>query len=103
MQNNAFLKTPAVISSIVLLLSFFDWNYGYYTFLRLAVTGTAVYYSYYLYTYLKEQNLWFWTLIGIALLFNPLIPIYLHDKSLWLIIDILVAGFFIALLLKHKQ
>jgi len=101
--KHSFLKTPAVISAIMLLLAFLDWNYGYYSFLRLVVTGTAIYYVYYLYTEFKEQNSWSWILIGIALLFNPIIPVYLQDKSLWLIIDIFVASFFIAFLLKYKK
>ncbi len=102
-MNHSFLKMPAVLASVMLLLVFLDWNYGYYTFLRLIITGTAIYYGYYLYTELKEQNFWFWVLVGIALLFNPVVPVYLHDKSLWLIIDILVASFFMAFLLKYKK
>jgi hypothetical protein len=97
------LKSPAVISSVMLLLAFLDWNYGYYTFLRLIVTGTAVYYAYYLYTTIKEQTFWFWTLVGIAILFNPIIPVYLYDKSLWTIIDIIVASFFVVFILKYKK
>lgn len=99
-----FSKKPAVIVSILLLLTFFSLPYGYYTFLRIAVTGAAIYYGYYLY----EQNLTekmsfrFWGLIFIAILFNPLFPIYLN-KATWGILDISTAVFFMGMVLKGEN
>lgn len=94
-----FNKLPAIFTSILLLLTFFNWPYAFYIFLRIAVTGVAVYYAYYLFT-LKKQDFWFWTLALIAILFNPFIPIYLNDKSIWGIIDIITAIFFVILINK---
>ena len=98
-----FTKTPAVIAVIMLLLTFFDWPYGYYNFLRIVVTGIAIYYAYYLYEIIKEQDFWFWSLVIIIILFNPIFPIYLGDKSVWGVIDTIVAIFFISLIIKFKK
>lgn len=97
------VKIPAIISLIMLLLTFFDWPYGYYTLLRIVVTGIAIYYAYYLYEIVKERNFWFWSLVVIAILFNPIIPIYLYDKTIWGFIDVIVAIFFISLIVKFKK
>lgn len=94
-----FNKWPAVIACILLLLTFLSWPYAFYTFLRIVVAGVAVYYAYYLFI-LKKQDFWFWTLVLIAILFNPFVPIYLNDKSIWGIIDIITAIFFVILINK---
>lgn len=86
-----FTKMPAIIASVMLLLTFLDWPSGYYTLLRIAITGVSVYYAYYIYSVLKKQDLWFWIMVIIAVLFNPIFPIYLYDKSIWWIIDIIIA------------
>lgn len=101
-----FTVIPAVIASIFLLLSFFDWPYGYYSLLRIVVTGAAVYYAYYLYKTVKKLNFWFWSLVVITILFNPVFPIYLKDKMVWGVIDVITAAIFIGLIVrlrKHKQ
>lgn len=46
---------PGIIAIVLLFLSFLDWPYGYYTFLRFVITGVAVYYIYCL--YIKEKLL----------------------------------------------
>lgn len=99
-----FSKTPAIIVSILLLLTFFSWPYGYYTFLRIAVTGVAVYYGYYIYEHnlIEKLNFWFWGLIIVIILFNPIFPIYL-DKTTWGIIDIATVVFFMSLVFKSRN
>ncbi|MEA2113412.1 MAG: DUF6804 family protein, partial [Patescibacteria group bacterium] len=92
-KNIKFTKNPAIVATIMSLLTFFSWPYGYYTFLRLVITGVAVYYAYYLYEMIKKQDFWFWSLVIIAVLFNPIIPIYLGDKSIWGVIDAVTAVF----------
>lgn len=94
---------PGIIAIILLLLSFLDWPYGYYTFLRFVITGIAVYYIYCLYIKEKWQTFWFWILIVIGILFNPFVPIILGDKSIWGIIDVVVALFFVVLIIKFKR
>jgi len=97
-------KIPAIIASIVLLLSFIDWpSYSYYTFMKIIVTGMAIYYAYYLYNVLKRKDFWFLILVVIAIIFNPIVPIYLYDKSIWMVIDIVVIGFLVGLISKFRK
>lgn len=97
-----FVKWPAILAFILLLLTYFHWPYGYYTFIKFIITGTAIYYAYYLYYKVQKLSFWFWMLVIIAILFNPIIPIYLYDKTIWWFIDGLVLMFFITLIIKFK-
>ena len=97
-----FYKWPAIISIIFLLLSFASWPYGYYTFMKFIVAGSAVYYAYYLYQ-IKKQNFWFWGLVVIIILFNPIIPIHLGVKAMWGFIDVAVIGFLIGIIIKFRK
>ena len=71
------------------------WPYGYYTLLRLVVSGVAVYAAY------VGYNLDLRTIpviLGlIALLFNPVIPIHL-TKEIWTVINIIVAIVFLIIM-----
>jgi len=96
-----FTRWPAILASIFLLLSFLNWPYAYYQFLRIAITGVAIYYAYYLYAN-KRQNFWFWAFVAVAILFNPIVPIYLKGKSTWIITDVFVAIFFIISIIRKK-
>ncbi len=98
-----FTNKPAIIAAVMLLLTFFSWPYGYYNFLRIIITGVAIYYAYYLYKIIKEQDFWFWSLVVIVILFNPIFPIYLGNKSVWGVIDTIVAIFFISLIIKFRE
>jgi len=102
-KDTKFIKSPAIISSVMLLLTFFDWPYGYYNLLRIVIAGIAIYYAYYLYEIIKERRFWFCSLVTIAILFNPIIPIYLYDKTIWGVIDTIIAIFFIGLIIKFKK
>lgn len=82
---------PAVGAAILLLLNFFSWPYTYYTILRIVVTGVAVYYAYISYKSTTTRDVWFWILVVIAVVFNPLVPIYLNNKSVWSVIDVITA------------
>jgi arginine exporter protein ArgO len=71
--------------------------------LRWVVTGVAIYYAYFLYTVYTEKVAWFWGLVIVAILFNPIAPIYLYNKGLWNIIDVVVAVFLISLIFNIKK
>ena len=83
------ISIPSLASSIMLFICLIDGlSYGYFTLLRLIVCGTSIYNS--LKIYQKQNTPLFWTFIFIAILFNPLIPVYL-DREIWLIIDVICA------------
>lgn len=103
-SNIKFSKIPAIIAIIALLLTFIDWHsYGYYTLMKFIVSSTLAYYAYYIYTVLKKTDYWFWITVGIAILFNPIVPVYLKDKSTWMVIDVFVIGFLVFFIIFNKK
>lgn len=102
--TKALNKIPAIVTIVVLMLSFINWSfYSFYTLLKIIVTGAAIYYAYYLYSALNQKDFWFWSFIVIAILFNPIIPIYLYDKSIWMVIDVIVIGFLVGLITRFRK
>jgi hypothetical protein len=86
------MKALLIICSGLLLLSLADLPIGYYTFLRIIVSIGAI--AVLISEYQNGLNFWILSFGIIAILFNPIIPIYLYDKSIWMPIDILVAIIF---------
>jgi hypothetical protein len=66
--------------------------YGYYSILRLVVCGCSIFFAMRLIE-THQQHL-AWVFGGIAVLYNPLIPVHLYDKNLWVIVNIATGGFF---------
>lgn len=84
-----------IIPAALLLIGIADMPIGYYTFLRIVVclsSGVIAYGSY----SIEEKISFRAALFGlIALLFNPIFPVYLQDKELWTTIDIISAISFV--------
>jgi len=98
-----FYIWPGIIAIVLLLLTFFPWPYSYFTLLRWIVTAIAVYYAYFLYEKHKKTDFWFWVFVGIAILFNPIVPVYLYSKAMWGVIDVIVAVCFGVFIIKNKK
>lgn len=81
-----------VIASILLLWAIIDNPYAYYQFLRFAVTGIAIYIA--ILAYNTKNVLWTWIMVGIAVLFNPIIPFYI-EKEAWAFFDFIGAIIFL--------
>jgi hypothetical protein len=105
MQDNKIniLKWPAIVGIGSLAITIFPVAYGVYSLNRIIITTIAVYYIYWIDQNIKKQDFWFWTLVFIAILFNPIIPIHLGIKAVWNLIDVAVIVFFIALINKFKK
>jgi membrane-bound ClpP family serine protease len=87
------MKAVSLICAGLLILALFNLPIGYYTFLRLAVTIGAV--AIVFREFQRGFNAWV-ILFGLtAILFNPILPIYLNNKSAWMPIDIIVAILFL--------
>jgi len=84
-------KTISYIIAALLLLAIFPFPYGYYTFLRLTVFSGGIFFAHQ--SYRLEQFGWAIGMVIVAVLFNPLIPIYLSRET-WLPIDLICAGIF---------
>ena len=84
---------PAVAAAVLLLVALGHHPYGFYTFLRWAVTVAAIVVAS---TAWKSAFPWAaWPFVGIAILFNPIAPIYMTRHS-WRPIDIICAIAFTA-------
>lgn len=97
------MKTLLLICAALLFVGIANLPIGYYTFLRIIVSISAVYVV--ASEYQNEITSWIIAFGIIAIIFNPIIPIYLHDKSLWKIIDFAAGILFVvkALSLKPKE
>ena len=100
MSKSISIKPPAVASIIMLLLAIFPLPYGYYALLRLVVCFTGIFLAWH--SYRMQKIPWVWAMGLIALLFNPVIPVYL-GRGLWLIVDIVVAVVLGIFLFKFKK
>ncbi|WP_425422893.1 DUF6804 family protein [Phaeodactylibacter xiamenensis] len=81
-----------LICTGLLLLALVDLPIGYYTLLRIVVTIGAV--AIVVTEFENGINFWVIAFGLIAVLFNPLIPVYLGDKSAWMPIDLITAILF---------
>lgn len=72
---------------LMLSLSFLHLPYGYYTLLKITVTGCAGYLAFLEYKRKEDLSLFLVLLISLAVLFNPVIPVY-FSKNLWAGLDI---------------
>jgi hypothetical protein len=88
-----------VIAMILLAIPSGIWPYGYYIFLRWVVTGVTLFVLWAAYE--LEKKTWLWIMGVIAILFNPIAPIYL-DKRTWVVIDFIAAIIFIVSIFKIK-
>jgi hypothetical protein len=80
-------KVAAIVSIVLLVLALISrWPYGFYTFLRIVVCGTAIWLGVEAYQLRKVPLAWM--LGGLAVLFNPLIPIYIR-RAQWRWFDFL--------------
>lgn len=94
------MKYIKLILSILFLLCLAPMPYGFYSMIRfVAMIAFAIYaYAY----YEKKNNRLAITFLSLAILFQPLLPIYL-GRTLWNIVDVAVAVFLIILYIKENQ
>jgi len=81
-----------IISAIVLFIAVFNLPYVYYQLLRWVVMIIAGYLSSEYFK--KENNVWGWFFVSIAILFNPIFPFY-FSKNIWIVLNIISAAVFI--------
>lgn len=86
------MKNICIICGILLLIAIPNWlPYGFYIFLRCVISISSIFLA--VEFNKKQNNGWLYTFGLIAILFNPIIPIYL-DKSIWVLIDLVVVVLF---------
>lgn len=93
------MKQIYLILAAMLLLCLAPMPYGYFQLVRFVamVVFAAMAYRY----FQQEKTVTAWTFGALALLFQPFIKIAL-GRTLWNIVDVVVAVGLIALAFKHK-
>lgn len=94
-----YKNIASVISIVMLLVAIADLPYGYYTLLRWLVTAGAIFLVWT--AYKSKRTFWLFLMGIVAILFNPIAPIYL-DKETWVMIDFIVAIIFLISIFKIK-
>ena len=80
---------PQVIVAFLLFIALIPGlPYGYFTLLRIICTGCFAYLTYKCID--EEIKVWGWIFAFMAILFNPIIPIYL-SRGTWGVIDSITA------------
>lgn len=80
-----------LIPIALLLVGLADLPTGYYTLVRIAVCAISALSCYW--SYKSDNKVGIATVIFglLAILFNPIIPVYLQDKGVWAVIDVAAA------------
>jgi hypothetical protein len=87
-DRNIFWITPIVIMVIGLL----PMPYGFYSLSRIVVCACSVYFAFQLFK--KEDMTFVWVFGFLAVLYNPIIPVHLYDKEIWIVINIVTGIIF---------
>lgn len=85
----------------IFIISFNWFAYWLLYFLRIIVTIGAI--AIIVKEFENGFNFWVVAFGIIAILFNPLIPVYLNDKDAWMPIDVIAAVLFIIKSLTFKS
>lgn len=99
---NVYFKEKNIayaLAFVFCIIALLPMPYGFYILLRLVITTVAILSIIEL---KKEGNQFWYFFIGVAILFNPIFPIYL-SKSIWMPIDLIVAGSFAWMIIKQKS
>lgn len=90
-----------LIPAALLIMATARLPYGYYTFLRIVVCGFAALIAFYSWEDNTHSRIWSAVFAGMAILFNPLVPIYL-SRADWFYLDIGAAIVIVAHLLAVR-
>jgi len=78
------------VAVIKTLISVFPMPYGFYFVTRTIFTVLCGYLAFKLF----EKNHVTWLVgLGLAILYNPLLPIHLGDKALWILMNLFSCGY----------
>lgn len=90
-----------IIAGVMLLLAIpAIWPYAYFQILRWVVMGVAIYNAYTANKFNITQ--WVFTMGIIAILFNPLFPLY-FQKDIWMMLDLIAAVLMFVSIVKIKR
>lgn len=94
------MKHLKLILALLFLLCLAPMPYGFYSLVRFVAMIAFAIYAYIYHE--KKNNKLAVAFLSLAILFQPLLPIYL-GRTLWNIVDVLVAIFLIVLYIKENN
>jgi hypothetical protein len=98
MSEKGQIDLPAavwLVPAVALLIALAPLPYGYYTLMRIVVCGAAGFLAYSEYSETGSASFWVFLMGGLAVLFNPIIPIHL-GREIWVPVDVVASvAFFI--------
>jgi len=93
MSKNALLIFFLFPGALLIIAPLISFPYGFYIFLRIIVTATATYIIFDTYKNFKGINETVIIFSIVAILYNPIIPVYL-TREIWLPINFVTAGIY---------
>ena len=77
---------------VVLVIALFPLPIGYYTLSRLVVSACALYYA--IQFHKRNNTTYTWIYGFLVVLYNPIIPIYLYEKFIWVVVNLITIYIF---------
>ena len=77
---------------VVLVIALFPLPIGYYTLSRLVVSACALYYA--IQFHKRNNTTYTWIYGFLVVLYNPVIPIYLYEKFIWVVVNLITIYIF---------
>ena len=82
---------PTAIAAVVVVVGLMPMPYAYYMLMRIILCGIAAYGAV---LQTERTSGLFWLLVGTAVLYNPIIPVYLGQKAVWSVVNIATLALF---------
>lgn len=102
MRTKSLPSALWIIPAILLVVAVWRLPYGYYSFVRIVVCGSAAFIAVVSFREHAPTYVWPTLLLAIATLFNPFIPVFLARPT-WFYIDLSTAIAFLAHLFIVRQ
>lgn len=83
---------PLIISILVFAGAFMPMPYGYYLVTRVVICVIGIYGAV---TFMDKHHGIFWLMVGVGVLYNPIIPVHLYEKGIWILVNIVTVGIFL--------
>jgi len=102
-NDTVTFHVPAIVAASLLVgAALGRWPIGYYQVLRIVTCASGGYIAFQAHTVRKTA--WMWLMIAVAILFNPLAPIYMK-RSQWRVVDLIGAAVLVVsvVAMRRKQ
>ena len=85
------MLVATIAVTAMMALGLLDMPYGYYMLIRVVTCGAAAWFAFELQD--TDQPGTVFGLIGMAILYNPVLPVHLGDKGIWAVVNLLTLVF----------